>query len=127
MDTSKFEIEKLNKKDRAVYEKMNDSEKEKFEKLWEQRENLNLKLQQTQHASTERNAREKKIQADRERRERNHRLIERGALLESFIKDSTDFSNEELKDILGRAMNQYMVSYIEQVRYKHQEDNNTFY
>ena len=42
METIKFDIEKLNKKDRAYYEKMNASEKEKFERFWEQRETLTL-------------------------------------------------------------------------------------
>ena len=127
MENIKFDIEKLNKKDRSYYEKMNESEKEKFEKLWEQRETLNLKLQQTRNASTERNARERKIQADKDRRERTHRLIERGAILETFIKDASDFSNKEIEDILGKAINQYIQNYIEEVRYKQQKEHKTYF
>lgn len=127
METVKFDINKLNKKDRAYYEKMNATEKEKFERFWEQRENLTLKLQQTQHASTERNARERKIQADKDRKERNHRLIERGAILEAFIKDADDFTNKQIEDILAKAMNQYMQNYIEQIRYQKQEEQKNYF
>lgn len=38
-----------------------------------------------------------------ERKKRNHRLIERGAILESFIERASEKSNEEIKDILQRT------------------------
>ncbi|WP_455906129.1 DUF3847 domain-containing protein [Fusobacterium polymorphum] len=38
-----------------------------------------------------------------ERKKRNHRLIERGAILESFIEGASEKSNEEIKAILQRA------------------------
>ncbi len=38
-----------------------------------------------------------------ERKKRNHRLIERGAILESFIEGASEKSNQEIKDILQRA------------------------
>lgn len=39
----------------------------------------------------------------KERKKRNHRLIERGAILESFIEGASEKSNEEIKSILQRA------------------------
>ena len=38
-----------------------------------------------------------------ERKKRNHRLIERGAILESLIEGASEKSNEEIKAILQRA------------------------
>ena len=38
-----------------------------------------------------------------ERKKRNHRLVERGAILESFIEGASEKSNEEIKAILQRA------------------------
>ena len=38
-----------------------------------------------------------------ERKKRNYRLIERGAILESFIEGASEKSNQEIKDILQRA------------------------
>ena len=37
-----------------------------------------------------------------ERKKRNHRLIERGAILESFIEGASEKSNEEINDILQK-------------------------
>ena len=36
-------------------------------------------------------------------KKRNHRLIERGAILESLIEGASEKSNEEIKAILQRA------------------------
>lgn len=50
--------------------------------------------------------REKKLkrQISREdRKKRTHRLIERGAILESFIEGAEEKSNEEIKNILQQA------------------------
>ena len=47
--------------------------------------------------------REKKLRkmiSNEERRMRTHRLIERGAILESFIGNANELSNEEIKNIL---------------------------
>ncbi len=99
-----FDIEKLNKSDKKLYEAMTESEKQSFEKIWIQIEENKAKLEQRRHASKERAAREKKALAEKERRERNHRLIERGAILESVIEDPLDLSNEEIKQIVHEAM-----------------------
>lgn len=50
--------------------------------------------------------REKKLKrqiSQEERKKRTHRLIERGAILESFIEGAEEKSNEEIKNILQQA------------------------
>ena len=44
----------------------------------------------------------KKLASIEERKKRNHRLIERGAILESFIVRANELSNEEIKAILQK-------------------------
>ena len=44
----------------------------------------------------------KKIASIEGRKKRTHRLIERGAILESFIEGASEKSNEEIKGILQR-------------------------
>ena len=115
-----FDKEKLNKKDRMAYEAMNNTEKEKFEKTWVQLETQKLRLLQYMRASKERFNREKKALAEKERKERTHRLIERGAILEAYIHGSEDFSNEDIKDIVSRVMQApSVIEYIEKTRKKH--------
>ena len=45
----------------------------------------------------------KKIASIEGRKKRTHRLIERGAILESFIDRASEKNNEEIKEILQRA------------------------
>ena len=45
----------------------------------------------------------KKMASIEGRKKRTHRLIERGAILESFIEEASEKSNEEIKEILQRA------------------------
>jgi len=40
---------------------------------------------------------------EEKRRSRNHRLIERGAILESFIPDAKSYTNEQIKHIIRIA------------------------
>ncbi len=65
-----------------------EKEKEKYEKKLSQLKNQEKKIRK--RASLE------------ERKKRNHRLIERGAILESFIEGASDKSNGEIKDILQK-------------------------
>ena len=117
MDRVIFDLKQLNKLDRLAYEKMSPTEKASFEKIWMQIEEAKLKLQQQKNVSKERAAREKKILAERERKERTHRLIERGAILEAYIDDPLDFSSEEIKEIVMMAMQETSVkAFIGQVR-----------
>ena len=116
-----FDIEKLNKKDRKIYDAMTESEKRSFETTWVLLEEQKLRLIQKKNASKERAAREKKALVIKERKERAHRLIERGAILEANIKNSLDFSNDEIKEIIEHTMQtQFMRRYIEEVRARHQ-------
>ena len=61
-------------------------EKEKYEKKLVQLKNREKKL--------------KRQVSIEERKIRTHRLIERGAILESFIPNAQDYSNQEIKNIL---------------------------
>ena len=61
-------------------------EKEKYEKKLVQLKNREKKL--------------KRQVSIEERKIRTHRLIERGAILESFVPNAQDYSNQEIKNIL---------------------------
>ena len=127
MDKITFNIELLNKSDLSTYEKMSPTEKTSFEKIWVQIEEAKVKLQQQKNASMERAAREKKLLAEKERKERNHRLIERGAILEAYIDNPLDFSNDEIKEIVMMAVQETSVkAFIEQVRARRTTDIGNF-
>ena len=68
---------------------LKENELEKYEKKVMQLKNQEKKI--IKRASLE------------ERKKRNHRLIERGAILESFIKGAREKSNQEIKAILQRT------------------------
>ena len=122
-----FDLDQLNKVDQAAYEKMSSAEKASFEKIWIQIEEAKRKLQQQKNASKERAVREKKILAEKERKERNHRLIERGAILEAYIDNPLDFSNEEIKEIVIMAMQETSVkAFVEQIRARRTIDTEIF-
>ena len=117
MTTVEFDFEKLNKKEQAIYRQMNDSEKADYVRIWIQIETQKLRLEQCRNRSKVRNQKEKKILAEKDRRERTHRLIERGAILESYIDDPTDFTNEKIKSIVSAALNtDHMKSFIAYLR-----------
>ncbi len=104
METVVFDINELTKRDQYIYENMSENEKKQYEKLWETMKTKELKLQQLQNASKDRVQREKKALSEKERKERNHRLIERGAIVESLIPNSTKLSNSQIKEILIKAL-----------------------
>lgn len=119
MEKITFDYAKLNKTDKSIYESMTKAEKERYEATWTQIESLKRKQLQQINASKERAIREKKALADRERKERTHRLIERGAILESLIDSPTDFTNEDIKEIIEKAMTtDFIKQYIENIRMK---------
>lgn len=66
--------------------KSKQAEKEKYEQKLEQLKNREKKL--------------RKIASNQERKQRTHRLIERGAMLESFIDGANEKTNEEIMTIL---------------------------
>jgi len=112
-----FDYNKLNKRDQVFYNAMTDSERQIFEKTWIQIEMLKLKQQQQKNASRERAAKEKRAFAEKERKERTHRLVERGAIIESLIDGSPDLSNREFMDLMTGIMNLVTVrEYIESFR-----------
>lgn len=117
MTTVEFDYNKLNKKERSIYDQMSDSEKADYERIWIQIETQKLRLEQCRNKSKVRNQRERKYLAEKDRKERTHRLIERGAILESYIDDPTDFTNDDIKSIVARALNtDHMRQYIADLR-----------
>lgn len=123
MEKITFDYAKLNKTDKSIYESMTKAEKERYEATWTQIESLKRKQLLQINASKERAIREKKALADRERKERTHRLIERGAILESLIDSPTDFTNEDIKEIIEKAMTtDFIKQYIENIRMKKTND-----
>ena len=67
---------------------LKENELEKYEKKLVQLKNQEKKIR-------------KQVRLE-ERKKRNHRLIERGAILESFIEGASEKSNEEINDILQK-------------------------
>ena len=102
MDTVHFDYDKLNKNDKLVYDRMNESEKLQFERLWESIEQQKVKMQQQINKSKTRYQREKTVLAKKERAERTHRLIERGAILEQFVP--VEFTNDEIVSLLKNCV-----------------------
>ncbi len=102
MEQILFDKEKLNKDDRKVFDLMTDSEREVFEKLWVSIETQKLKLFQRKNAAKERDRRERTVLAEKQRKERTRRLIERGAMLETFLEEPECLSNEQVMEILKR-------------------------
>lgn len=100
-----FDSEKLNKADRKIYEAMTDTEKANFERIWIMLETQKSKLEQQKNHSRLRAQREKKVLAEKERKARTHRLIERGAILESLIPDPEAFTNDEIMNLLRLSLN----------------------
>ena len=81
---NKTELEKMKAEIESKQE-----EKEKYEKKLVQLQNREKEL--------------RKMASLKERKKRNHRLIERGAILESFIEEASDKTNEEIKEILQKV------------------------
>lgn len=73
--------------------------KAEIESKQEEKEKYERRLVQLQNREKEL----KKMASLKERKKRDHRLIERGAILESFIEGASEKTNEEIKDILQRA------------------------
>ena len=117
MTTISFDYSKLNKKDQRSYDNMNEAEKASFERIWIQMETQKLRLDQCRNASKLRTQREKRFLAEKRKKERVHRLIQRGAILESFIDDAAELSNEDIKELIATAFNtDRMKQYIADLR-----------
>lgn len=121
MEKIEFDYSKLNAADRRVYDAMTGYERQNYERTWVQLETQKVRLIQYKNSSRLRVARDKKALEKRERRERTHRLIERGAILESFIKDPEDLTNEQIIQILKKSMTtDFMLSFVESIRHQKQ-------
>lgn len=72
--------------------------KEKIESKREEKEKYEKKLTQLKNQEKQ----IKKMASIEGRKKRTHRLIERGAMLESFIEGASEKSNEEIKEILQK-------------------------
>lgn len=73
--------------------------KEEIENRLEEKDKLELELQRLKNQ-------EKKIRrqlSEKERKKRNRRLIQRGAMLEKYIERAESLSNEEVADILDKV------------------------
>ena len=95
-----FDIEQLNQKDRKVYNAMSEYEKKLYESAWINMQTTRLRMEQMKNHSKERNRREAQILSERQRKERTHRLIERGAMAETFFESPESISNDEFMKIL---------------------------
>lgn len=112
-----FDYSKLNRNDKRCYDAMTDSEKQSFERIWVNIETQKARLVQQKNLSRERANRDHKILAEKERKARNHRLIERGAILEAYIRNPLDFTNEQIKDIVSKFfLSEQVKQYIEGIR-----------
>jgi len=126
MLTVEFDISKLNQTDRKIYEAMTEYEKQQFQHTWCLIESQKQRLIQQKNASKERNQRTQKVLAERARKERTHRLIERGALLESMIEDPDQYSNEQIKDFLIKTITTgYALSILSNMRAENREEEDS--
>ncbi len=96
-----FDVEQLNQKDRKVYNAMSEYEKKLYESAWVNMQNTRLRMEQMKNHSKERNRREAQILSERQRKERTHRLIERGAMIETFFGSPESISNDEFMKVLN--------------------------
>ena len=56
-------------------------------------------------------------QKNEERKARTHRLIERGAILESFLEQPEQFGNEQIKGLLEIALRStYAQNYLQEIK-----------
>ena len=93
----KFDVERLNQKDRKIYDKMTDYEKRAFERTWILIETNKVRLEQEKRRAMERDRRVQKDLSEKARKERTHRLIERGAIAEKFLSET--LTNDEFMDV----------------------------
>ncbi|EOI9064344.1 DUF3847 domain-containing protein [Peptoniphilus obesi] len=88
--------------------------------LQEEREKCDIKLKQLQNQGKKL----EKLANEKERRRRNHRLIQRGLIVERVIKKPLIFTNEEIEELLKVATDteEYRQAYEEMINGKDTED-----
>lgn len=77
-----------------------------YEKVLAERDKLQAELDHLTKKETQEEHRLSTMQnryKEQKRRSRNHRLIERGAILESLIPDAESYTNEQIKHIIKIA------------------------
>ena len=95
---------------------------EQISELQEEREKCDVKLKQLQNQGKKL----EKLANEKERKRRNHRLIQRGLIVERVIEHSLMFTNEEIEKLLKVATDteEYRQAYEEMINGKDIEDDN---
>lgn len=93
---------------------------EQISELQEEREKCDVKLKQLQNQGKKL----EKLANEKERKRRNHRLIQRGLIVERVVKNSLMFTNEEIEKLLNIATNtaEYKKAYAEMINRKDVEN-----
>ena len=93
---------------------------EQIFELQEEREKCDVKLKQLQNQGKKL----EKLANEKERKRRNHRLIQRGLIVERVIKNPLIFTNEEIEELLKVATDteEYRQAYEEMINGKDIED-----
>lgn len=93
---------------------------EQISELQEEREKCYVKLKQLQNQGKKL----EKLANEKERKRRNHRLIQRGLIVERVIKNPLIFTNEEIEKLLNISTHteEYRQAYEEMINGKDMED-----
>ena len=93
---------------------------EQISELQEEKEKCDVKLKQLQNQSKKL----EKLANEKERKRRNHRLIQRGLIVERVVKNFLMFTNEEIEKLLNIATNtaEYKKAYAEMINRKDVEN-----
>ena len=93
---------------------------EQISELQEEREKCDVKLKQLQNQGKKL----EKLANEKERKRRNHRLIQRGLIVERLVKNPLMFTNDEVEELLKVATHteEYRQAYEEMINGKDMED-----
>ena len=93
---------------------------EQISELQEEREKCDVKLKQLQNQGKKL----EKLANEKERKRRNHRLIQRGLIVERVVKNPLMFTNEEIEKLLNISTHteEYRQAYEEMINGKDMED-----
>lgn len=93
---------------------------EQISELQEEKEKCDVKLKQLQNQGKKL----EKLANERERKKRNHRLVQRGLIVERVVKNPLVFTDEEIEKLLNIATNtaEYKKAYAEMINRKDVEN-----
>ena len=93
---------------------------EQISELQKEREKCDVKLKQLQNQGKKL----EKLANEKERKRRNHRLIQRGLIVERVIENPLIFTNEEIEKLLNISTHteEYRQAYEEMINGKDMED-----